>query len=176
MGTVAHPALCLPQKWLRPTLLPSPPLVPTYDLLSAQATRLSNGCMMQRQGCFSADAAVFWDSATMYSKYILYSVKSIPDLIEQLEQLAGTAVSNQVAYANLVGGAPSLDRLQDPPCALHCSKQHSAKSFCIRPCTLVTSVNKGVPCAELHLFTGVPRPEPSHQPHHYWPCSEIGVP
>lgn len=58
----------------------------------------------------SADAAVFWDSATMYSKYIpgavVYSVKSIPDLIEQLEQLAGTAISNQVAYGNLVGGLP----------------------------------------------------------------------
>ena len=57
-------------------------------------------------GCVSADAAVFWDSATMYSKYIpgavVYSVKSVPDLIMQLEGLAGTAFSNQIAYANLV--------------------------------------------------------------------------
>ena len=42
----------------------------------------------------------------MYSKYIpgavVYSVKSVPDLIMQLEGLAGTAFSNQIAYANLV--------------------------------------------------------------------------
>ena len=60
------------------------------------------------KACVPADAAVFWDSATMYSKYIpgavVYSVKSIPDLIQELEQLAGTAISNQVAYANLVSG------------------------------------------------------------------------
>ena len=59
-----------------------------------------------QQAC-RADAAVFWDSATMYSQYIpgaiMYSVKSIPDLIGELEQLASTKMSNDVAFAKLVG-------------------------------------------------------------------------
>jgi len=43
----------------------------------------------------------------MYSQYIpgaiMYSVKSIPDLIGELEQLGSTKLSNDVAFANLVG-------------------------------------------------------------------------
>lgn len=81
------------------------------------------------KACEPADAAVFWDSATMYSKYIpgavVYSVKSIPDLIEDLEQLAGTAISNRVAYANLVSGLLYSCSQQDPPCMLHNFKEHA---------------------------------------------------
>jgi len=43
----------------------------------------------------------------MYSQYIpgaiMYSVKSIPDLIGELEQLGSTKMSNDVAFAKLVG-------------------------------------------------------------------------
>ena len=74
------------------------------DLIGDQEMRC---CILYRQQACYADAAVFWDSATMYSQYIpgaiMYSVKSIPDLIGELEQLGSTKMSNDVAFAKLVG-------------------------------------------------------------------------
>ena len=96
-------------------------------------------------GCVFADAAVFWDSATMYSKYIpgavVYSVKSIPDLIENLEQLAGTAISNQVAYANLVGGLPFLSDTSAVCCPDQISTDRNSRlaiHFCNKRCECTT--------------------------------------
>ena len=54
----------------------------------------------------SADATVYWDAKTEYSRYIpgaiAYSVKSIPDIIMQMEEMAQTKISNEIASANLV--------------------------------------------------------------------------
>ena len=58
----------------------------------------------------SADATVYWDAKTEYSRYIpgaiKYSVKSVPDIIRQMEEMAQTKISNEIASANLVSGRP----------------------------------------------------------------------
>ena len=50
----------------------------------------------------------------MYSKFIpgaiLYSIKSLPDVISELEDVAKTAISNDIAYQKLVTSL--LARLQ----------------------------------------------------------------
>ena len=49
---------------------------------------------------------MYWDAKTEYSRYIpgaiKYSVKSIPDLIRQMEEMAQTKIGNEIASANLV--------------------------------------------------------------------------
>ena len=49
---------------------------------------------------------MYWDAKTEYSRYIpgaiKYSVKSIPDIIRQMEEMAQTKISNEIASANLV--------------------------------------------------------------------------
>ena len=54
----------------------------------------------------NADATVYWDAKTELSRYIpgaiAYSVKSIPAIIRQMEEMAQTKISNDIASANLV--------------------------------------------------------------------------
>ena len=61
---------------------------------------------------YYADATVFWDEATMYSQFIpgaiLYSIKSLPDVISELEDVAKTAISNNAAYQKLVSSLLGL--------------------------------------------------------------------
>ena len=49
---------------------------------------------------------MYWDAKSEYSRYIpgaiKYSVKSIPDIIRQMEEMAQTKISNDIASANLV--------------------------------------------------------------------------
>ena len=49
---------------------------------------------------------MYWDAKTEYSRYIpgaiKYSVKSVPDIIRQMEEMAQTKISNEIASANLV--------------------------------------------------------------------------
>ena len=58
------------------------------------------------------DAAVFWNEATLVGKYlpgaIAYTIKSIPDLLEDARQATVTKWENDAAMAHLVRPMPNV--------------------------------------------------------------------
>lgn len=95
----------------------------SIDAYTKKATPINIKDLVTPVGNYT-DAAVFWTEATMVSKYlpgaIVYTIKSIPDLLEDARLASITKWDNTVAMAQMVRTVPlAIHAISAHQCCMH---------------------------------------------------------